>query len=267
MRKRGELLLLNAHEFPQRLRLTLLSGSGNSSPQRTISVILNGELLDRIHLMSAARVVTKPFVARQPWSQIELLVDEDADPGPRPWGLWNLWVPAEPRRLNIGLMEIELVSADLREIEASSHNFLAADEPAILVNGIFPDRWMASEATVTLRAHFVPDEIRIKGLIPGVPTLPFPYPLRVSVNGEALPPCVIASPGSVHLNCPIPGQIRTSIQPGALVKIELRADATFSTVRDPRKLSLRLECVELGRREQDATQDRQVRIAHSERDR
>jgi hypothetical protein len=69
LRKRGELLLINPDTAPQRLRISLITGPGNPSPRRTISVFLNGKEIDSFALVGTARVLTKPFVAAGPVAQ------------------------------------------------------------------------------------------------------------------------------------------------------------------------------------------------------
>jgi hypothetical protein len=247
LRKRGELLLINPTNHFQRLRIAVVAGPGNPSAGRTISVVLNGGLIDRFEITGAGQLVTKAFVASGPSSQIEILVDQDAEPTPRRRALWNRWVPADSRRLNVAVTSMALVDADLDTgALSSSFDLTSPNQNRILFNGIFIDRWMGADAMVTLASPAtVPQELRVSGTIPGGVGLPLPFRLTPSLNGVLLPSCEISHAGVFRTHCPIPDQIRKSMRPGQAIRIDLMAEKTFTRASDPRQLSLRLDRVEL----------------------
>jgi len=247
LRKRGELLLINPSNRPQRLRIAASAGPGNRSPGRVISIFLNGGLVERFAIMGVAQVVTRAFVASGPSSQIEILVEEDAEPLPRRGALWNRWVPGDARRLNVAVKSIALVDADLDSDSLSS--FLDLESPnwkTTLFNGIFLDRWMAAEATITLASPAPPPkELSVKGMVPGGVGLPFPFRITPSLNGVLLPACEIRHAGTFQARCPIPDSVSRSMRPGQTIRIDLQAEKTFTEQTDPRRLSLQLDRVEL----------------------
>jgi hypothetical protein len=247
LRKRGELLLLNPANRSQRLRITMIAGPGNRAPSRTVSVFLNGVLLQRFSMVGMTQFVTKPFVARGPVSQIEILVDEQANPLPRPWALWNRWVAHEARRLNVAIASVDLVDADLDTRNLFSFVDLASPNGnTALLNGIFMDRWMGTEASLTLASPDpAPRELRVSGMAPGGVGLRFPFRLTAKLNGILLPPCEIRQPGDFQTHCPVPDALARSVQPGQAVRIDIQAEKTFTGAADPRALSLRLSRVEL----------------------
>jgi hypothetical protein len=247
LRKRGELLVINPSNRSQRLRMVVIAGPGNASPSRRISVLLNGGLIDRLEVTGAAQLVTKAFVASGASSQIEILVEQDAETLPRRRALWNRWVPADSRRLNVAVTSMALVDADLDTGALSSSFDLASpNQNGILFNGFFLDRWMGADATVTLASPAkAPQELSVIGTIPGGVGLPFPFHLTPSFNGVFLPPCEISRAGVFRAHCPIPDQIRKYMRPGQAIRIDLKAEKTFTGGVDPRQLSLRLDHVEL----------------------
>ncbi|MGO9231899.1 MAG: hypothetical protein ACLQKA_22125 [Bryobacteraceae bacterium] len=246
LRKRGELLLIHPVSRAQRLRIALMVGPGNPSPSRTISVLLNGALVDRLSITGASQVMTKAFVAPGPSSQIEILVEEDASPLPRSGALWDRWVPGEARPLNVAVADMSLVDANADTLSASSFDVTSGFGSGTLFNGIFLDRWMAAEASITLATPApLPTGLSVIGTAPGDRGLTFPFHLTPSVNGVPLPDCEIVRAGSFQVRCPMPDAIRNSLQPGQPVRVDLRAGTTYSGGADPRRLSLRLDRIEL----------------------
>lgn len=239
--------MINPSRSPQRLRIAMVAGPGNRSPARTISLFLNGERIEQFAITGAAQLLTKPFVIPGPWSQIEILVDEDADPIPRRGALWNRWVPGEPRRLNVAVISIALARADSETNSlASSVDLGPPNGDTRLFNGIFMDRWMGREATVTL-ASPVPaaKELSVRGMAPGGVGLPFPFHITPTFNGVRLPSCEIIGPGRFQAHCPVPEPVRRSVRSGQAIHIELRSERTFVGKADPRQISLQLDRVEL----------------------
>jgi hypothetical protein len=254
LRKRGELLLINPISRPQRLRIGMIAGPGNRSSSRAISVFLNGGLVDRFTVVGAARLVTRTFVASRHSNQIEILVDEDAEPLPRRGALWGRWVPGDARRLNVAVTSITLVDANLQTGSLSSVFDLASpNRDEVLFNGFFTDRWTGTEETLTLASPAQLWELRVSGMAPGGVGLPFPFRLTPSFSGSPLAPCEISRAGAFQVHCPIPDSLRRSMRPGQPVLIHLEAEKTFSPRGDPRRLSLQLDRVELAPRSPDVS--------------
>jgi hypothetical protein len=248
LKKRGEVLLLNASGAPQRLRMGMRIGPGNPSSSRTVSVLLNGRQIDQFTVVGTARVDSRPFVASGAWNQLEVEVKEDAKPLPRAFALWNKWIPGEPRALNLGFTDFHLVDAnDPTDGLASSVDLVNDATGRWLMNGIYPDLWMGSDASITLSAPVTPAEIVVSGMAPGRVGLPFPFHLHTAVNGMPLPPCSIEHAGAFDVHCGIPREIRQALQAGTPLKIDLHSESTFSNIHgDSRRLSLRLARVLLG---------------------
>jgi hypothetical protein len=247
LRKRGELLVINPSPKPQRLRIGVVVGPGNGSPSRKVSLFLNGKPIEQFTVSGAAQVMTKPFVAPGPSSQLELSIEEDAAPQPRIGALWSLWVPADARRLNLGLSSAELVEADSGPgAIGASFDVGPPNGDWRLFNGVFLDGWIGSEASVSL----VPPaagavELTVVGMAPGGVGLPFPLQITPVFDGVPLPPCAIERAGSFRANCVVPDSIRRNMRPGQIVQIDIRSEKTFSANGDPRQLSLRIEHVAL----------------------
>ena len=246
LRKRGELRLINPSPVEQRLRISAVVGPGNPSPLRNVSLFLNGKELERFTIRHAARLQTKPFIAPGPVSQIELVIQESAEALPRAKPLWNRWVPAEARRLNVALDSVALVQIDTTE-SRSSLRLDSAEWNTSLFNGISPDKWMGVESAILLAAPAVPPkELHITGTVPGGAGLPFPFHLTVILNGIRLTPCEIPRAGAFSIHCPIPTHLFDSAQPRQAVQIKLLAEKTFKPKNDTRELSLRLDSIALG---------------------
>ncbi|MGO9893829.1 MAG: hypothetical protein ACLPX8_06410 [Bryobacteraceae bacterium] len=248
LRKRGELLLINPASAPQRLDLSLFVGPGNASADRTVSIFLDGEQVDSFRVVGGARVLTKPFVATGPVAQLEVAVGEDAYPLPRHWALWNRWVPDEPRSLNLAVTSVGLAGSDVIQrlppsVDLTSSGGIQA--PAV---GFYADRWIGDEARLTLRSAAVPDGVRITGVAPGGVELPFPFHIGIALNGAPLPSCTVPGSGHFDITCAIPLGLQRTLVAGVEVQLLIRAEATFTTPRDRRRLSLRLDKIALSTR-------------------
>ena len=165
LRKRGEVFLLQPAALPQRLLLTLISGYGNSSPTRHVDLLINGKKFDEITVDGYTRTLSKPFEAEQPWSQLEFVVHETAQPLPRKFALWKKWVPADARGLNLAISELKVVPANETEftlpgeLDLTSKNGLSS----ALTNGIYPDRWGGHEMRISLQSPKGASAVEISG--------------------------------------------------------------------------------------------------------
>ncbi|MSV28274.1 MAG: hypothetical protein EXQ52_05950 [Bryobacterales bacterium] len=207
LRKRGVLLILNPSRQPQRLRFTATSGYGNPSPYRTVRLYADGELFDEIQIRGYARVTTKPFTGAGPWSRIEFMVEEDAKPLPRRYPFWSAWVPRDARSLNLAVADIALEPDGPGALPTSSRIEFRSTEQfgKTLINGIYPDRWAGSKASVELAIPTGAKTLEVSGTIPAVKSFSFPYSVRLLADGDAIGEQQIAQPG--------PFKIRFSLRP------------------------------------------------------
>lgn len=242
LRKRGELLILNPSQKPKRLLMGLTAGYGNPSPVRHIDLYMNGVKFDEIDIRAHRRVLTRPFTATAPWTQVEMAIREDALPLPRQHPLWNSWVPADARKLNVALTEISLIDPDQADsLVESSVDFRPGSRTNGLANGIFLDGWIGSTADVLLRVPAHPAALEITGMMPGVRSLTFPYRIPLSIGGTPVEGLTIAAPGEFHISAPLKG---VDLQEGRDVLIRLGPLATFNGFSgDSRTLSVVLKQV------------------------
>jgi hypothetical protein len=248
--RRGELLILNPSSGPKRLLLRWIAGYGNSSPVRHIDVFLNGRKFDDICFLGQTRVLTLPFVVSAPWSQLEFVVREDAKPLARDHALWNRWVPADSRRLNIALTEVKLVdAAEANQCLASAAEFRPDKAPQGLLNGIYPDDWIGETATVSLLTPPHADILEISGMLPGGGLVSFPYRVPVSLDGVPFQASWLTHPGNFSLRIPLQGR-GIELFPGRAAQLAVGPLATFNgrsrgTSADPRNLSIQVNRVAL----------------------
>jgi hypothetical protein len=243
--KRGELLILNPSSGPKRLLLRWIAGYGNPSPMRHIDVYLNGRQFDEICFSGQTRVLTQPFAASAPWSQLEFVVREDAKPLARDHALWNRWVPADSRRLNIALTEVKLVdAAEGDPCLASATEFRPDKAPQCLLNGIYPDDWIGETATLSLLTPPHADVLKISGVLPGGGMVSFPYSVPVSLDGVPLQAGWLTHAGNFSLRIPLQGR-GIELLPGRAAQLAVGPLATFNgrskgTSADPRNLSIQV---------------------------
>jgi hypothetical protein len=226
LRRRGELLILNPSTHPKRILLNVISGFGNASPARHIDVYLNGTKFDEIDFSAQARVVTRPFVAGGPWSQVELAIREEAKPLARNSSLWNRSVPADARRLNIAVTEAALIDADQTgDALESTIEFGPGKRSSGLVRGVYPDGWIGEAADITLRIPPRPIALEINGTVPDAKPFSFPYQVALSLDGVRLEQLRIAKPGKFRVRVRITGIDLVAGRPAQLTVGPL---ATFS---------------------------------------
>jgi len=250
LRKRAELLILNPSPSPKRLLLQLVSGPGNPSPVRHVGLYLNGVRFDDLEFTGRARTLTRPFVASPPWSQIELAVSEDAEPLARSNALWNSWVPADARSLNVAISTLELVGADGTDaLLQSVMDFGEGKHSLGLMDGVYPDGWVGQSAKFVMRVPPNLAAIEIRGMLPGMSALPHPYKLAVSVENQPVDVVSISRPGAFDLKIPVEtrrlgiGSMRSAhVTLGPLVTFNGRSSGLSG---DPRDLSILLDRVAL----------------------
>jgi hypothetical protein len=245
IRKRAELLILNPVPGAQRLRLRVMAGFGNSSPNRHLALFLNGRKYDDVIVTGQARFLSRPFTATGRTSQLEIAVQEDANMLPRTHPLWNEWVPKDPRRLNLAVFEAGLeTDAAPSDSPQPAVDFTSYSQLAhTLYNGIFPDRWLAGRATVVMRAPGQASALRIRGLAPGGTSLVFPLHLRIYGNDEPLGEVTIQVPGRFDISLPLPHAFVHDMAQDVRLGVEPESNC-FVTKSDPRCLTVQLDVLD-----------------------
>jgi hypothetical protein len=206
LRSHGEFILLNASGEELRLRLTVVSGDGQPTPDRLISVALNGEKFDEIVTAGVGNVVTRPFRAHGFMNRLSISLPDSAQPVPSRWGLFRRWVPKDGRRLNVAVSKVELINdREYRAIRAPCRVDLSRPDawgtPGL--SGIYADGWIAHEAHILLEPCGKSDSISIQGSVPRLPQSEPPFPVTVSVNG-GLQTVELSKPGPFMVTLPVP---------------------------------------------------------------
>lgn len=248
LRTHGEMILLNGSGREMRLRLTLVSGYGQTSPERVVSFSLNGVQFDEVHVAGTANVITKPFRASGFLNRLAISVPDTTEPIPRKWGMIRRWVPQDGRRLNIAVSDAELIDdQQYSTMRLPCHlDFSRPDDWKVPgVDGLYGDRWIADEAHFALQPCGDADAVAVKGSLPGLPKSKPPFPVVVSVDGV---------PHTVGLTKPGPFDIAVAIPPSAhhdtpyeiAVWSERRfVPADLGIGVDRRQLSIQLDAIEL----------------------
>ena len=235
--------------LPQRLLLTLISGYGNSSPTRHVDLLINGKKFDEITVDGYTRTLSKPFEAEQPWSQLEFVVHETAQPLPRKFALWKKWVPADARGLNLAISELKVVTANETEftlpgeLDLTSKNGLSS----ALTNGIYPDRWGGHEMRISLQSPKGASAVEISGEVPHVNGFSFPYEIEVFLKGAAIGIAKVDKPGNFSVRLALPEQLPDSSH-GHPWELTLNPASVFvgeslGINSDQRPLSIKLDSV------------------------
>ena len=249
LRSHGELLLLNASGEDLRLRLTVVAGYGQPAPERTISFALNGEKFDEIRTAGLANVITKPFRATGFMNWLTISLPDTASPIRRRWALFRPWVPKDPRRLNVAISKIQLLTnREYAELSLPCRLDLSHpdDWNANSLNGIFADRWIAGEAHVSLQPCEESDTVMVRGFMPGIAGLGPVFPVTISVNG-AQQVVKLKKAGPFTIEVPLHG----TAQNGGRYDVAVGSPRTFVPAErglgpDGRRLSIMLDSVELG---------------------
>jgi hypothetical protein len=210
LRSYGDMILLNGSGQEMRLRLTIVSGYGLPSPERSISFALNGNQFDQIQTSGTANVITKPFRATGFMNRLSISLPNTAEPIPSRWALFRHWVPKDGRRLNIAVSNVRLL--DEQEYSAiripCRLDFTRPDDwNSFGLNGLYGDQWIAGEAHVLLRPCGDADAVSLDGFMPALPHSPPPFPLIVSVDGAART-LAIPKAGPFSVLVPLPGSPR-----------------------------------------------------------
>lgn len=251
LRKRGELMVLSPSGRPKRLILKLVAGYGDPAPDRHLDLFLNGVKFDEIQFSGQTRTLSRPFAPTPPWSQIELAVRETAKPLPRKHALWNRWVPADARRLNVAIAEVALV--DAQETDDGVQSAVSFNSPEDMnrafLDGIYEDGWVGAAASIRLRVPAEPEAIKIAGTVPGVRVFSFPYRLDLYLDGKAAGQYYVSQAGAFRIRIPA-GNLKIPLRPGWPVTLTIRPSGTFDgyslgTSQDRRSLSILLSEVAL----------------------
>jgi hypothetical protein len=242
LRKRAELLLLNPAPTPQRLCLRVLAGYGNPSPTRHLILFVDGQRFDEITISGQARILSKPFTVSGRAGQLEIMVQEDATPIPRTYGLWNRWVPRDPRRLNLAVFEasLEAPATHSDALQARVDFTSEAELARTYYNGVYPDRWLAGRAAVEMRVPRRSKTLRVRGMAPGGTNLMFPMRIRLNVDDQPLGEAILQKPGNFDESVPVPASFTGKGDRDALVSIQPGSNC-FVGNGDTRCLTVRLE--------------------------
>ncbi len=239
LRKRAEIFVVHPVRTPQRLRITAMAGYGIQTPARRLRLLLNGKQIDELPMSGFARLQSAPFTIDNDFARIEVVVVEDAEPLMRQHGFWNLWVPHDPRRMNIGVFDIDLIPAE-GQVDSSKVSVSSiAKDRRTLFDGIYPDKWMGQQAKIFLAAAQEPGEFHLRGLAPGATTMQFPLTIRISANGQAVGQTRIPNPGNFDFAVPLPAKEGSAQSP---IEIAIEPSSKcFYGVGDTRCLTLNLE--------------------------
>ncbi len=250
LRRRGELIVLGGSGELLELRAVLVPGPGNADPARTVRLSMNGKLMEQVEVRGSSAWTSRPFRANGRITYLTFELDDRAKPIPKPFGLFNRWVPLDHRRLNIAVAGLTLASAtkDGQPRYLAGLNFPAPDAvPGVKYNGIYADGWIATPAQFQLNGCGLEPTLFIDGFVPGGVGLPFPYPLGVKVNGQSLAHPPVEKPGDFRLAIPI----RVPADDCAATAVELTAPISFRAGEikgDPRALSVLLKEVAIRRK-------------------
>jgi len=243
LRKRAEILILNPAPTPQRLYLKVMAGYGNPSPTRHLSFFVDGWKFDEIAVSGQARIVTRPFTARGRVSQLEIMVQEDAQPLPRrTFVLWNRWVPLDARRLNLGVFEVSLEAASAHPAapETKVDFMSAAQLERTYYDGVYPDRWIAGRASVDMRIPSGSRKLRVHGLCPRGGGLVYPVRIRLDADDQLLGETTVEKPGEFDVSVPVPASLTASGDRDARVSLQAESNC-YTGKGDTRCLTVRLE--------------------------
>ena len=205
LRREGEILLFNLQPG-QRLALSMAAGYGKDDPDRSAEIYCDGRLLDRVTIRGYTNFITSPIPPSGFLTRITIKLPDDAKPIDRFPALLNRWVPKDVRRLNIAVSNIGLIGPQEYQSVSGSSEFAfekgsqAWDAP--LLNGVFPDGWIAGKATLPVMVCPGSKDLVIEGSAPGIPGLNFP--LRVDIDG--------LGPGAGSLTIPKAGDFRLSLK-------------------------------------------------------
>ena len=204
LRRRGELLILNPSTVPKRLLISMHVGYGGASLQRHVDLYLNGVKFDELEFSGQARLLTRPFTPSGPWSQLEFEVRETVSPLTRTHALWNRWVPADSRHLNVAVSDIDLIdTSQMDSVSQSAVEFGPGKRMTVLTRGVYADGWASEAAQASLRVPASVAALEISGTIPGTRALKFPYVIPISIDGVAVDDVRVEKAGTFHIRVPV----------------------------------------------------------------
>jgi hypothetical protein len=244
------LILLNAPGNDLRLGLTVISGFGDPAPDRSISIALNGVKFDEIKTAGLANIVTKPFQARGFLNRLSLSLSDSALPLPYRWGLFRRWVPKDGRRINIVVSRVDLLTdREYENVRMPCRLDLSRPESWNMpnLNGIYADKWIATEAQVSLQACGEADSISVQGFAPSLPAFQPVVPVTVTIDGAGRT-VELDRPGPFTIAVPLP----RTFEKGSRHDISIRSPRVFVPAElglgpDRRRLSIMLNIVEIGK--------------------
>ena len=251
LRKRAEVFVLNPSPAPKRLHLTMAAGFGYASEERHLELLLNGRHVETIFLAGFRDLITEPFEIPGPASQIELAVEEIADPIKRTLALWNRWVPADARHLNVAVSHLELIEGGAGSAHVPSEVDFGAQLGGwgTTTNGLFPDRWAGAGASIGLRVPPGTAYLDLRGFVPGVRAYSFPIHLDFFAGGEPLGSGRIDAPGQFRIRIPVSAAVAARLHGEATISLHPSATFQPSALRigpDTRILSFQISYIGFG---------------------
>jgi hypothetical protein len=205
-----------------------------------------GTVLGALEFEGTARLLTPPFVPASPVDDVELRVEGDPQPIPRPMTLWNRWVEHDPRPLSVGVSEIRAVEADAAPPEAERRRYTPDEVRAqLLYEGLHADDWLAGRFTL-----FLPPSVRVVRLGLGVEPLGAgagPSAARLLLEDRLLRSVAFAAHGDAEVTVELPpAGSATGLRALALsCERPLRLPTRDTADVDMRRISYRLRWLEI----------------------
>ncbi len=240
LRRRGDVLIYSATQ-PLRLSATFMAGPGNSSLDRRLRLLLNGQLLEEHRLHSASSFTSRPFQPSGIKSRLTIELEDVAKPLSRDWGL-NSWVPVDPRRLNVAVIGLRVEAAQREPAVEPRLRFpLPVTRGLPRFDGMFMDGWVAGTARFHLKACGPAPVIQIQGEAPAFPGRRFPLPVELKIDGEPTRTLQITASGNFRLEQPAPGSPHTAPDQCRTMEVSLHPlGEGFRSASDHRELTIRL---------------------------
>ena len=245
LRKRAELLIVNASDGPKRLAFFAAAGYGSSKVTRELNLYVDRRLLQQIEIDGSGRYLTKPFRTTERLAQVEFEVVENARPISRNHAFWFRWIPRDPRLTNVGFSSIRLyglgqpILPTVKELDFSDQRTFRQ----IISNGVYQDRWVGNRATITLQSgKNSPASIRVEGVLPDVKSFHLPCTLAFSWDDEFAGVSRLDKSGAFEVAVPLPTAPSTET---GLHTVTITPTCTFSPAQlgtgpDMRTLSVQL---------------------------
>jgi hypothetical protein len=204
----GEVYVLRAKDVHRPYRLSFLGITGFGIPRadRTVELWVNKKKVDSILIDGSARTVSAPFYLHGGIDSLVLKVREKTGTLPRNYALWNSDLPLDPRRLNLIVSDIRLISQAAGNPEHILDHRIARGElfeKNITFNGLETNRWVRDSLSISFT---VPEEARtaeVEVFVPDRTEFTFPYSLSIRV-GDKEYQSFAKKPGMMNVFIPLP---------------------------------------------------------------